>query len=253
MKTNTSTTELGRNPILTVLGILILTVGLLAAGCESSEKQESKGADKSNQKTTSQTASKDMASDNAPNTSGVPKDLVDAGEFGENIYDAAKADEWKTAASRIEELRAAVATLKNQNIGAKELPLVMEKLAKSVEEKNKSLALQISNRFTFDVANLTAAYSPKVPVGITKLDFYGRELEIWAASNNTTKLKETTVALRSTWNSVKTKVEDHNGKKQAVAFENLIARAEEAKSVMDYKRIATPILDEVDNLENVFE
>ena len=63
----------------------------------------------------------------------------------------------------------------------------------------------------------------------------------------------TAQAIRQTWNSVKPKVEAKGGTKQAQNFETLVAKTDAAANIADYAKVATPILDEVDNLEKVFE
>lgn len=59
--------------------------------------------------------------------------------------------------------------------------------------------------------------------------------------------------IRETWNADKPKIEAKGAGKVAAKFESLVAQAEKAASVADYTKVATPILDEVDNLEKVFE
>ncbi len=185
-------------------------------------------------------------------SSDVPKALVDAGEFGENIYDAAKLDDWKIAETRLNELKAAVKNLDNQKIGSPALDTTLANLEKAVSSKNKNAALEQSNTFTLEAADLTGKYNPKIPVKVTKLDYYGREIEIWAGEKDEAKLKSTTAEIRKTWDAVKPKIEAHNGTKQAAVFEDLVKKTEAAKSISDYAKLANPILDEVDNLENVF-
>jgi hypothetical protein len=45
----------------------------------------------------------------------------------------------------------------------------------------------------------------------------------------------------------------HNGAKQADTFGALVAKASAAKSTAEYAAVTKPILDEVDNLENVYK
>ncbi len=49
------------------------------------------------------------------------------------------------------------------------------------------------------------------------------------------------------------KVEANGGKKEAAAFEKLVVKTDASRAAADYGKLATPILDEVDNLEKVFE
>ncbi len=189
-----------------------------------------------------------LAKSNIP----VPKALVDAGEFGENIYDAVKTDDWNTADQRLSDLRLAVKTLNSDKIGSGELNIIVGNLEKLISGKNKKATLLQSNKFTFDVAELSSQYALKVPVEVTKLDYLGRELEIWSREKDIDKLKHTADEIRQTWHAVKAKVEANDGMKEAVVFEDLVRKTETAISVSDFAKLATPILDEVDNLEIVF-
>ena len=47
-------------------------------------------------------------------------------------------------------------------------------------------------------------------------------------------------------------VESHGGSAQAQKFDNLVAQVQAAKSDNEYGLLATAVLDQVDNLEKVF-
>ncbi len=81
---------------------------------------------------------------------------------------------------------------------------------------------------------------------------YGRELEIWDEAKDASKLQATAREMRKTWDAVRPSIEAKN---PAVAkkFEGLVAQVEAAKAPADYAKVAKPVLDEVDNLEKVFE
>ena len=52
---------------------------------------------------------------------------------------------------------------------------------------------------TFDAANLGAVFDNPVPVAVTKLDYYGRQVEVQAASGDTVALGQTAADTRKTW------------------------------------------------------
>lgn len=183
----------------------------------------------------------------------VPTALTDAGEFGENIYDAAKANDWKTANVKLTELKTAAQKMADEKIGSAEFEATLGKLEKAIAGKEKTATLIEANQITLEVADLTAKYNPKVPVEVVKLDFYGRELEIWAAAKDEAKLQETAKLIRQSWDAVRATIEAKGGKREAAAFENLVVKTDQARSSADYAKLAAPILDEVDNLEKVFE
>lgn len=182
----------------------------------------------------------------------VPAPLADAGELGENIYDAAKAGDWKTAESKLEALQADAGKMPLRGGNWDKFSDTLKRLKEAVSGKKSENTLVESNRITFEVAVLSSGYDTKIPIGVTKLDFLGRELEIWSAQRDSKKLKETVLSLRHTWDGVKPEVEKAGGGKQAQTFESLVVKAEKAKSAAEYGKLATPILDRVDDLEGVF-
>jgi multidrug efflux pump subunit AcrA (membrane-fusion protein) len=100
---------------------------------------------------------------------------------------------------------------------------------------------------------LTEAYNPKMPADVVRLDYYGRELEIWAARNDLGRITTTRDALRRTWHAVKPNVISHGGAAAAARTDSLVARLDSAKTAKDYAQVATPFLDVVDELEKPFE
>jgi hypothetical protein len=183
---------------------------------------------------------------------GVPEALVVAGELGENIYDSAKADDWKTANSKMADLLTEAQHMSEDATGSVTFDSTLTDLEKSILAKDRTATLVDANRLTLEVANLTAKYDPPVPVEIHKLDYYGRELQIWSAAKDSAMLKETAQHIRDTWDAVRPDVEARGATKEVAAFDALVARTDAAKTPAEYGRLATPILDEVDKLENVF-
>ena len=115
----------------------------------------------------------------------MPASLPKIGEFGENVYDLAKASDWTKAEDKLAALKDAVRGLvvirrprARPKIGLSEH---IDALGKAVTAKDRQAAMREANRATLIAANLTEPFDPKVPVDVTRLDYYGRELEIWAA------------------------------------------------------------------------
>lgn len=256
MKTETYKKEGSVLKIFALVGILILAIAFIF-GVWGFFGRRSSMAGKDNQNHPQLTGNSPMLNKELkekPKVTGeVPKALADAGEFGENIYDAAKADDWKIAETKLSELKAAVKELDAAKTNSESLAATLQSLEKAVGGKNKNATLETANKFTLEATNLTARYDPKVPVEVTRLDYYGRELEIWAAEKNEARLKQTALEIRKTWDEVKPQIVARNAAKEAAVFENLIKKTEAAKSISDYAKLATPILDEVDNLEKIFK
>lgn len=186
----------------------------------------------------------------------VPVSLNDIGKYGENLYDMAKVNDWTKATANLTSLQDAARRLRTDLKGGStqvaQLNTTIATLNKAVAAKDHQAAMLNSNQVTLIAAKMTAQFEPKVPVEVTLLDYYGRELEIWAATGNTAKLKTTAVEMRRTWSALRPSVQAHRGSAQAQQFDNLLARVEAAKSPAEYGSLATPVLNAVDNLEKVF-
>ncbi|MEO6211657.1 MAG: hypothetical protein ABIQ10_16230 [Gemmatimonadaceae bacterium] len=182
---------------------------------------------------------------------GVPAAVADVGTHGEDLYDQAKASNWTKAGQIMDSLNRSAALLKPDERA--QLSGTLDSLTRAVAAHQREVALEGANYVTLIGAKLTEAYHPKMPADIVRLDYYGRELEIWAARKNMTKLTSTAADLKRTWDAVKSSEISHGGTAPAAKMDQLVARLDAAKSVADYAQLAKPILDLVDALEKPFE
>jgi hypothetical protein len=198
---------------------------------------------------------------NAQNAAGqvkqAPSSLVEVGDVGENIYDLAKTKEWPKVTEKLKTLQAAAlklnTDLKGVSAELKRLTETIKALSTAVAAKDEHATKRQANQVTFIAADLIGPFNPEVPSAVTKLDFYGRELEIWGAVKDTAKLKVAGDAVRQTWDKLQPAVKAKGGTTEAKKFSELMTQLAAAKTVEDYARLTTPILDEVDNLEHVFK
>ncbi|MBV8886372.1 MAG: hypothetical protein JO235_20590 [Chroococcidiopsidaceae cyanobacterium CP_BM_RX_35] len=193
------------------------------------------------------------------NSIQVPTSVSQIGEYGENIYDAAKVSNWTQASSNLTSLKETAKRLDNEtsmgineNPNEDQLDVASAALNKSVPAKDQLATMRSANRVTLLAANLSNMFNPQVPVPVVKLDYYGRQLEVGAAANSMTQLQETAKDISQTWNAVRPVVESHGGLAQAQKFDRLVVQVEAAKSLSQYSRLATPFLNQVDNLEQIF-
>ena len=188
-------------------------------------------------------------------TENVPTSLSNAGEYGENVYDYAKANDWKNAdvkaAALRDEVKKVRAEVKNQSAAVDRLDTNVAALDRAVTAKDRQATMREANQVTLHVADMTAAYKLSVPVAVTRLDYYGRELEVLAQAQDANKLQAAAGEMRQTWDSLRPAIETRSAP-EAKKFDALVARVESAKTPADYARVATPVLNEVDNLEKLF-
>ena len=179
--------------------------------------------------------------------------IAEIGELGENIYDLAKDKDWGKVGEKLVSLKKEAESLKSQAKEAKKpLSKSIAALENAVGAKDRQVTMQEANQITLIAANLSEPFHPQVPVDIARLDYYGRELELWSAVKDEAKLKKAADALRKTWDTVRPSVKKHGGTAEAKTFDGLMLKLKAAKSPKQYKSVAAPILDEVDNLEKVF-
>lgn len=188
-------------------------------------------------------------------TAGVPASVEAVGVQGEDLYDMAKTNDWPKAKAALASLKQAVqqlrTDLKNGRADESRLNASIAALEKAVAAADRSTAMREANQVTLIGADLAAPFKPPVPVEVTRLDYYGRELEIWAAAKNGTRLRATAAAMRRTWDSLRPRVESRDAG-EAKKFDALMARVAAAKSPDELGQLAAPVLAEVDNLEKVF-
>jgi multidrug efflux pump subunit AcrA (membrane-fusion protein) len=196
-----------------------------------------------------------ISASSSPASAPIPGSINDVGTYGEDLYDQVKLGDWAKAKAYLDSLHAAAPNLPSgEQVRAQrnDLDSAIARLDKAVAARDRSTALEVANRATYLSAQMTTPYHGVAPTEVLLLDYYGRELEIWAARRNLPKLKETAAALESTWSALKPTVERRGGALAARNTDVLVARIKSAKSPADYARVATPFLDQVDELEKVF-
>lgn len=223
---------------------------IAAASDRDTENQEVEGSGANTPPTVTTTPT-------AGNANQVPTSVSQVGEAGENIYDAAKANNWTQATAKLNSLKDAAKQLDteskiSENPNEDQLDTVIAGLNKAVPAKNRLATMRAANEVTRLAANLSALFNPQVPVSVALLDYYGRQLEIGVAAQDMTQLKTTAKDMQQTWNALRPAVESHGGSAEAKKFNNLVTSVEAAKSFNDYSHLATPVLEQVDNLEKVF-
>ena len=204
---------------------------------------------------TNRAATSPTRSSTVTKTDSVPASLASAGEYAENIYDFAKTNDWNNADAKLAALKDAVKNMhtvvQNKGAAVDRLDANVTALERAVVAKDRQATMREANRVTLDVAVMTSAYKLTVPVEVTKLDYYGRELEVWTQAQDANRLQATAREMRQTWDSLRPSIETHSTM-EAKKFDALVAQVESAKRPADYARVATPVLNEVDNLEKLF-
>ena len=224
----------------------VLAVGLV--GCSSSPPKEAEHA---------ATVADSSASDAPFDTTRVLAIIEGVSASSEDLYDMAKAGDWMKAAAGVDSLKEFSQQLRSTVSGRAEqqdrLGKAVAALDLGVGSKDRLVAMREANAVTLVGIDLDAEFMPLVPADVARLDYYGRELEIGAESGDLKILQQAADGARSAWAAVSPAVEAHGGTAEAKKFSALMTKTESAKTPADFGRLATPILEEVDNLERVFE
>jgi hypothetical protein len=176
------------------------------------------------------------------------------GHYAENLYDWGRTGDWTKAQTDLAALKTAVTNLEStgQVTDRHDADEHLATIEKAVQAHDKRALMHAANEMTRVAGEISRQFHPKVPVEVTLLDYYGRELELWAEEGNRAKLDETRSKVGETWDTVRPMVVARMGNTEATQFDALIARLAKATNPKDFAAVATPILDSVDLLENVF-
>jgi hypothetical protein len=232
-------------PSMTVIAMAAL---LNLANCQKAARPEQTAA------TTPATATTTVATTTQPALPAPAAATEEIGHDAENLYDWARASDWTKAQADLAALKTAVANLKSTGQvadlrGAEE---VLATIDKAVQARDARTLMHAANEMTRVAAEISGQFNPQVPVEVTLLDYYGRELELWPEEGNAAKWNETRSRMRETWATVRPALVAKGGNREASQFDALIAKLNGAKTAKDFAASAKPILDSVDALENVF-
>jgi hypothetical protein len=182
--------------------------------------------------------------------------IEDVGHYAEDAYDQARSADWVKGRASLEALKAAARRLspaERKDPGlARQLDGALSALEKAVSSRDKQAAMREANFLTRLGAEISRPFKPAVPADVTLLDYYGRELEIWASARDEAKLRSTVEGMGKTWRRLRPQVMARGGSGVASRFDSLVKAADSAAGVDAFARLASPILDEVDNLEKNF-
>ena len=196
-----------------------------------------------------------LATSPAAADSVVPAAVDEVGTHGEDLYDAVTAGQWRAARAITDSLaRSASRIAPDSRLAAyrAQLSTLVDTLNRAVSAHDRATAAEAANRVTYLSARMTEPFRPATPTGVLLLDYYGREVDIWAARRDTTRLRATANDLERTWHALRPDIVAHGGAHQAARTDSLVNRIQRATTLAAYTRAAAPFLDEVDELEKVY-
>lgn len=189
-------------------------------------------------------------------TSNISTSLSDIGKYSKAIYDTAKVHDWTTAAVQLASLQNATELLHpgfNTSKDVVQFHASMAALDIAVATQERPEAMHRANQLMLITANMTTQFQPLLPVEVKLLEYYGRELEVWALAKNVAKLKTTSNNIHQTWDTLRPLVNSQGAKVLSQKFSNLVLCVDAAKSANDYSHLTNSFLESVENLEKIFK
>ncbi|GAA6616092.1 hypothetical protein [Scytonema sp. NUACC26] len=186
----------------------------------------------------------------------IPVSLNKISTYSKIIYALVKSKDWQNATENVFLLEESARGLNTEINGEKLLlPKLNSKIVSlkaTIAAKNHLAAMHNANQITLIAATIAMHFQAKIPIEVTQLNYYGRELEIWASTGNKAWLHKTASNMCRTWYAARPTILTRGGIARARKFDRLINRVEVASSATEYSHLAPPLLNEMDDLENVF-
>ncbi len=195
--------------------------------------------------------------DHGENKNYFADDLTKISQSSQQLYKLIKAHHWRKAEAenrKLHNLTNDLATKFQPKIPEfKKLTAKIDLIDQAIANKDTQIAMRNSNQITFVVAEINKRFLQKVPVEVTLLNYYERELEIWIPTGNKPWLRKTANNISRNWLSIRPLVLANGDKKEAHKFDMLISTLAHASSLNDYIQATTLLQKEQDSLEKVFQ
>lgn len=189
-------------------------------------------------------------------TKQVPSCLAAMSGEGAAIYGMARAQNWQQVGGRLKALREAAKRLpvevKKDAVDEPQLLHVINDLDHAAAKQDRLTTMRLANEVTFIAARLSAPFELQVPVEVSMLDYFGRELEIWSTAKDKTKLALTANEIRDAWRQLRPLAQKHGGDTQVQVLDGLVGKIQVAQTPEAFGQLAVPFLTQVDRVEKLF-
>jgi len=174
-----------------------------------------------------------------------------------SAYNAANSGKWNAVASNVRRIRkTALESNLAQIIGGDDTGKInssLDALEKAASAKDRKSALVAANQLSLAMIYIAGKYNPAIPMGISLLEYYGRELQIWSAFKDPEKLRSTVKDISATWDVLKGPVRARGGIAEEKVISALVFGLEKASSNDEVMRIYPQLLKQVSRLEKLFK
>ncbi len=192
----------------------------------------------------------------ATRSKAAPECVWKVGSQGTAIFYAAKDSQWGQAARDLQSLKACTQQLQTEVKGNDDKKKKLEQDAGDIERalstQNREQAMLSANDITLVATNIAGEYQVSMPMDVPRLDYYARQLQIYAEANDTGKLKATADQMKSTWQQVFVNLQSHVGPDDTKKMQIIIDRLQAAKQPSEYQAAASDVVGVVSDIERLY-
>jgi hypothetical protein len=197
------------------------------------------------------TKSRDAVSADRP-----PMALKQLNDDAVSLFDAVRKGDWAAADIGLASVKEATSNLPSRlpyPDVVSQLRSRVHALAGAVHARRTIASLDDANNATKLVAEIADQYQVRVPFEISMLAYYGRQLELGAASQRSSVLKNAAVDLRSTWDRIEPTVLRRGDIADARSLTDVIVQLDAARRPADFAKAAEAELAIASRLRETFE
>ena len=173
-------------------------------------------------------------------------ELHDIGEAAEALFDAAWAGDWTTAGRQ-------VAALQRSSRRDPLIDALLKRLEASTATRDRFAVLKIANELTRVAVERTPEHPGGPPRSISWLDVHGRSLRVAVDEGDAVQTTAASVEIQRAWDLARPRVVARGGEKEAAEVDATVGRITKGAPVDEMGRLAAELLEQVDELEHVFE
>jgi hypothetical protein len=184
-----------------------------------------------------------------------PAALTEIGDSAVWLFDAADAADWPAAADRLASMSESAAALPDHlepsDVTAKLEPL-LEDVNERVTAHDRVATLEDANAMTRLVAELSGQFQTSVPFEAVLLGYYGRQLVVGVVAGRPSVLARATIDLRSTWDTLRGRIEENGWIDEARRFTDIVVQIEAAVRPADFVAATRSERTEADRIQLLF-
>jgi hypothetical protein len=189
-----------------------------------------------------------------PAADGPPSALLELGQSGKFLFDAAYASDWRSASEQMRAVNDAVSRLPldlpKPDI-VSHLKAAVQYAGDGTNAHDRIETMDEANSITRLAADLSASFQPLVPYEATMLGYYGRQLELGLVAARPALLAQSVDALQSTWSRLEPTLERRGYADEAKHFTDIVVQLVGAQRPAQFVAPTRAELTEAERIESL--